>query len=74
MRVFYGIILIIITLQQLSWGFAIDNEFFYPDNISGQQKNYRANDIVITDRDGVGLDTTSSKDSKRNLDNLRGLG
>lgn len=72
MRVFYGIILIIITLQQLSWGFAIDNE--HPDIIYGQQRNCNENDILHTDRDGVGPDTTSNKDNKHNLDNLRGLG
>lgn len=81
MRVFYGIILIIIILQQLSWGFPSDKEYtltdYYTYYNQHQQNAHGTIDGDYEDRAGNSRDNNTAandKDNRRNPENLRGLG
>lgn len=73
MRVLYGIILITLILQQLSWACPIEDEISFTvfannhhDN-SDKTSNGNPTMVVISAQ-------TDDKDNKHNPENLRGLG
>lgn len=71
MRVLYGLIIIFLILQQLSWAYPTWDE--YSSSLAAHNQQDNSIDRYTTNN-GNPTTQTDDKDIKHNPDNLRGLG